>query len=113
MITLTELTLCICLACYVWALVMLRRGELVELEKWIGAYKVRAFPWIDGKRIYFNVQYYAPGQSMEKPAVWEKTVYVTANTAGQRLVYEFTDSLVRHVADMQMAKDVEITFTVR
>ncbi len=51
----------------------------MELDRWIGSYKVRSFPWIDGKRIYFNVQYYAPGQSIEKPPVWDKTVYVTDN----------------------------------
>jgi hypothetical protein len=42
----------------------------MELDRWIGSYKVRAFPW-NGKRIYFNVQYYAPGQSIEKPPVWD------------------------------------------
>lgn len=113
MITLTELTLCICLVCYVWALVMPRRGELVELDRWIGSYKVRAFPWIDGKQIYINVQYYAPGQSIEKPPVWDKTVYVADNEEGRRLVYEFTDSLVGHVADMQTTEGIEITFTVQ
>lgn len=41
----------------------------MELDRWIGSYKVRSFPWIDGKRIYFNVRYYAPGQSIEKPPV--------------------------------------------
>jgi len=29
----------------------------MELDRWIGSYNVRSFPWIDGKRIYFNVQY--------------------------------------------------------
>lgn len=29
-----------------------------EIDKWIGSYKVRVFPWIDGKRIYFNVQFW-------------------------------------------------------
>ncbi len=55
----------------------------MEIDKWISGYKVRSFPWIDGKRIYFNVQYYAPGQSVEKPSVWDKTVYITDNNAGR------------------------------
>lgn len=61
----------------------------MELDKWIGSYKVRSFSWIDGKRIYFNVQYYAPGQSVEKPPVWDKTVYITDNNTSRRLVKEW------------------------
>lgn len=38
----------------------------MELDKWIGSCKVRIFPWIDGKRIYCNVRYYRPGQSIEQ-----------------------------------------------
>jgi len=41
--------------------------KVMEMDKWISGYKVRSFPWIDGKHIYFNVQYYKPGQSIEKP----------------------------------------------
>lgn len=83
----------------------------MELDSWIGSYKVRAFPWIDGKRIYFNVQYYAPGQSAEKPPVWDKTVYITDNAAGRRLVHNLTHSLVEHVAGMQMVDHTEVTLT--
>ncbi len=82
-----------------------------ELDKWVSGYKVRAFPWIDGKRIYFNVQYYASGQSIERPPVWDKTVYITDNEAGQRLVFEFTTSLVEHVARMIISKNTEVTLT--
>ncbi len=83
----------------------------MELDKWIGPYKVRSFPWIDGKRIYFNVQYYAPGQSVEKPPVWDKTVYITDNAEGRRLVYDFTHSLVDYIASMRLAEHVEVTLT--
>lgn len=83
----------------------------MELDKWIGAYKIRSFPWIDGKRIYFNVQYYKSGQSIERPPVWDKTVYITNNEAGRRLVYEFTDSLVNHVAQIKIEEHKEITLT--
>jgi hypothetical protein len=83
----------------------------MELNKWFGSYKIRSFPWVDGKRIYFNVQYYAPGQSVEQPPVWDKTVYITDNIAGRRIVYEFTDSLVRHIAGMQLTENVKITLT--
>jgi hypothetical protein len=83
----------------------------MELDKWIGAYKIRSFTWIDGKRIYFNVQYYKSGQSISRPPVWDKTVYITDNEAGRKLVYEFTDSLVNHVAQMKIEEHKEITLT--
>ena len=85
---------------------------MVNIDTWMMSYKVRAFQWIDGKRIYFNVQYYAPGQSIEKPPAWDKTVYITDNAAGQRLVNEFTHSLVEHVAKMQIPDGYEVTITV-
>ena len=80
----------------------------MNIDKWIGSCKIRSFPWIDGKRIYFNVQYYAPGQSIEKPPVWDKTVYITDNDAGQRLVNNFTHSLVEHIAKMQITEDIKL-----
>lgn len=85
----------------------------MEIDKWIGPHKVRSFPWIDGKRIYFNVQYYAPGQSVTKPPAWDKTVYVTDNAQGKRLVYDFTDSLVNHIACMRLEEGVEVTLSLR
>jgi len=82
-----------------------------EIDKWVSGCKVRSFPWIDGKRIYFNVQYYASGQSIERPPVWDKTVYITDNEAGQRLVFEFTASLVEHVIRMVITKNTEVVIT--
>lgn len=84
----------------------------MEINKWIGSYKTRSFPWIDGKRIYFNVQYYAPGQSISQPPVWDKTVYITDNEAGKQLIREFTHSLVEYVARMQITDNAEVTLTV-
>lgn len=83
----------------------------MELDRWVGPYKVRAFPWIDGKRIYFNVQYYAPGQSIEKPPVWDKSVYITDNAAGRRLVFEFTHTLVENIVIMRIPENAEVTLT--
>lgn len=83
----------------------------MELDKWIGPYRIRSFPWIDGKRIYFNMQYYAPGQSLARPPVWDKTVYIDDNAEGRRLVYDFTHSLVDHIASMRSAEHVEVTLT--
>ena len=83
----------------------------MELDKWVDGYKVRAFPWIDGKHIYFNVQYFAPGQSIAQPPVFDKSVYVTDNDAGQKLVYEFTSSLAAHVAQLQIAPGNKVVLT--
>ena len=88
-----------------------RKGKDMNIDKWVAGYKVRAFPWIDGKRIYFNVQYYRPGQSIERPPVWDKTVYVTDSAAGQRLVSEFTHTIVEYVARMQIQQGAEVTIT--
>lgn len=83
----------------------------MELDTWINSYKIRSFPWIDGKRIYFNVRYYAPGQSIERPPIWDKTVYITDNAAGRRLVNDFTHSLTNAVASMQIKPNAEVTLT--
>ena len=83
----------------------------INIDTWVSGYKVRAFNWIDGKRIYFNVQYYQLGQSIEQPPVWDKTVYIIDNENGQKLVNEFTHSLVENVANMQIKEGFEITIT--
>lgn len=83
----------------------------MDIDKWINSYKIRVFPWIDNKRIYFNVQYYAPGQSINKPPIWDKTVYITDNPEGRRLIDNFTDSLVEHIAKMQIPDNSEVTLT--
>mgnify|MGYP000870281352 CR=1 FL=1 len=83
----------------------------MEIEKWIRGYKVRSFPWIDGKCIYFNVQYYAPGQAISNPPVWDKTVYITDNEAGQNLVSNFTHSLVELVANIKIDDNTEVVIT--
>lgn len=85
----------------------------MEINSWFGCLKVRACPWIDGKRIYFNVQSFTPGQSIEQPPALDKTVYVTDDEAGRKLVYEFTDSLANHVAGMQIEPGREITLTAQ
>ena len=80
-----------------------------ELDEWVGGCKVRVFPWIDNERIYVNVQYYAPSQSLERPPAWDKTVFVIDNAAGQRLVFDLTHSLVNHISFMEIADGTEVT----
>lgn len=83
----------------------------MEINKWFGGCLVRAFPWIDHKRIYFNVRYYRAGQSVHTKPVWDKTVYIADSAKGQNLVYENTDSLVNYVTAMQIADGAEVTIT--
>jgi N-acyl-D-aspartate/D-glutamate deacylase len=83
----------------------------MDIDKWVRSYKVRVFPWIDGKRIYFNVQYYAPSQSIQKPPVWDKTIYIIDNKNGRNLVNNFLDSLVEHVAKMVIQENTEVVIT--
>ncbi|MEG1525806.1 MAG: hypothetical protein RR475_12435 [Clostridia bacterium] len=87
----------------------------MEIDKWVGPYKVRAFPWIEGNLIYFNVQYYSPGQSLDRLPVLDRTVYITNDRAGHRLVFEFTDTLADYVANLQMkvAPENKIVITVK
>lgn len=84
----------------------------MEIDKWIGCYKVRIFPWIDGKTIYCNVQYYKPGQSIYSTPAFDKSVYITDNDKGRRLAYNFTDSLVNHVAGMKIPENGKAVITV-
>lgn len=83
----------------------------MNLDQWIGSYKVLAFPWVNPEQIYFNVQYYAPGQSIERPPAWDKTVYVTNDAAGQRLVCFFTDSFVEYVARLEIPDHAKVIIT--
>ena len=50
--------------------------EMTEIDTWIAGCKVRAFDWIDGKSIYMNVRYYAPGQSLERAPAKERSVLI-------------------------------------
>lgn len=83
----------------------------MEIDKWVSCYKVRSFPWIDHETIYFNVAYYQPGQSIHQPPVWEKTVYVTDNANGNRLLTDFLNSFVEFVARMNIADGNKVVIT--
>lgn len=84
----------------------------MNIDRWYGPYKVRIFPWIDGKRIYVNVQYFAPGQSVERPPVWDRTVYITDDPAGRKMIEEFTDTLIQYIAKLNISQDVDLIITV-
>jgi len=57
------------------------------------------------------VQYYAPGQSLSRPPVFDKSVYITDNDNGKRLVNDFLDSLVCHIAQMNIPEGTKVIIT--
>lgn len=81
----------------------------MEIDKWVNGYKVRLFPWIDGKRIYFNVQYHKPGSSLERPPAFDKSVFITDNEAGRNLIENWTATLTEFVARMKVMDNHEVT----
>ena len=85
----------------------------MEIDSWVNGYKVRSFPWIDGKTIYFNVQYYLPGQSLSQPPAWDKTVYIENDVAGRNIVENLTASLVEYVANIVMTGEKKMVLSVK
>ena len=77
----------------------------MRIDKWVSGYKVDACPWIDHETIHFCVAYYKPGQSIQQPPVWEKTVYVTDNENGRRMLAERLHSFVEFVARTEFSSD--------
>lgn len=75
------------------------------INKWVSGYKVDASPWIDHETIHFCVTYYMPGQSIQQPPVWEKTVYITDNENGRRMLTERLYSLVEFVVRTEFSTD--------
>ena len=85
----------------------------MEIDRWVDGYKVRSFPWIDGKSIYFNVQYYKPGQSISQPPAFDKTVYITNSPAGQQILSNRLSSLAQYVATLQIPEGGKVILTAK
>ena len=84
----------------------------INIDEWVDGYKVRAFP-IDDKQIYFNVQYFKAGTSIERPPQTDKTVYITVNENGLNVLENFIDSLTNYVIRLKCCgenKKVILTF---
>jgi len=84
----------------------------MEIDTWVNGYKVRSFPWVDGKTIYFNVRSYLPGQSLSQPPAMDKTVYIANDAAGRDMVENLTSSLTEHVANMTIPDGKKIVLIV-
>ena len=83
----------------------------MEIDTWISCYKVRAFPWIDGKTIYVNIQCFRPGQSVEQPPAWDKTIYLTDNANGKKILKEYLNSFVNYLATFPNTDDKKFVIT--
>ncbi|MCI8525608.1 MAG: hypothetical protein HFF17_06725 [Oscillospiraceae bacterium] len=49
---------------------------MINIDKWVAGYKVRAFDWVDGKSIYLHIEYYRPGASLSQPPAVEKSFLI-------------------------------------
>lgn len=72
---------------------------------WIAGCKVQIMPWVDGKTIYVNVQYYKNGQSLSQPPVWDKTVYITDDEKGRDMIKNCLHSLVMYISQKVWLED--------
>ena len=84
----------------------------MEIDKWVGGYKVRSFPWVDNEHIYFNVQVYRPGQSLSQKPIADKSVFIVNNDNARRMVEQFTDSLAEFVARMTIPDGGKVVIMV-
>lgn len=82
----------------------------MKLNNWFSGCLVQAFPWIDGKHIYFNVRYFLLGQSTSQAPAWDRTVFVLDNKPGQAAVYKYTDSLVNAIKSGAIPDRAHVTF---
>lgn len=86
----------------------------MNFDGWISGYKVRVMPWVDGKTIYVNVQYFQSGQSISQPPVWDKTVYLTDDKKGRNMVQNFLDTIVNYIAEkIWITNDHKVVITVQ
>lgn len=80
-------------------------------EGFIDGYLVHTEEWYDG-RIYFNVRYFRPGQSINQPPIFDKSVYITDNDKGRYMVQNFKSSLANYVARMDIKHGHTVVITV-
>ena len=83
----------------------------MNFEEWICGCLVTVFPWIDGKHIYYNVQHFAPGSSLSQPPQVDKTVYITDDEAGRRMIREYPESLVNFVLGLTIPDGEKFVIT--
>lgn len=73
----------------------------MNIDTWVHGCKVRVFPWIDGKNLYMNVQWFKPGSRLSDPA-WERSLLITDNPEARYMLTNFLDSIVAAVERMEL-----------
>lgn len=68
----------------------------MNIERWINRYKVTAIDWYDGENIYFEIEYYRPGQSLGKSPIWSKS-FLIPNCEEQK-IHDHFDSVAVNLA---------------
>lgn len=80
-------------------------------EGFVDGYLVHIEKWYDGT-IYFNVQYFRPGQSINQSPIFDKSIYITDNDKGRYMVQNFKNSLAEYVARMDIKPENKVVITV-
>ena len=81
----------------------------MNIDTWTGVFKVRAFPWIDGKNIYFNLQTFRPGARVNDPET-DKTVLIHDDDNARHVLSVYLNTLATSVSRMsRTGTDVIIT----
>lgn len=79
------------------------------IEKWLENAKIEIFESPDSEWLHVTISQYSGGQSIERPPLWERTVYIKKNTEGRDFVFEYTDSLLHYVASCDYRENMHIT----
>lgn len=81
----------------------------MNIDTWTGTFKVRAFPWIDGKNIYFNVQTFRPGAREADPKT-DKSVLIHDDDNARHVLSVYLNTLASAVSQMpRTGTDVVVT----
>lgn len=81
----------------------------MNIEEWTDGLKVTAFPWIDGKYIYFNVQAFKSGGNINKP-ISDKSVLIRNDDNAQHVLNNYLNTLANAVLQMKRTgTDVIVT----
>lgn len=81
----------------------------MDFKRWVNGYLVHVTRWYDG-RIYCNVQYFRPGQSIHQPPALDKSICMANTAATHRVLSEYLDSLVAYIVQHQHTLNETIVF---
>lgn len=68
----------------------------MKIERWVSGYKAVAEDWFDGNSIYFSVEYFRPGQSVNSGPEWSKAFLIPKHEENK--ISEYFDSVAVNLA---------------